>query len=153
ANSKRMAQLIDDLLQLSQITRRELQHAPCDLATLARGIVEDLRTRNPERQVEVVIAESMPVVGGVGLLRPALENLIGNAWKFTGKTPDARIEVGVEQNGQGPVYFVADNGAGFDMAFAGKLFAPFQRLHSKDEFEGTGIGLSTIQRIVARHGG
>jgi signal transduction histidine kinase len=153
ANSKRMGQLIDDLLELSSITRRELVRVPCDLAAFARGIVEELRNRQPDRVVEIVIAESLPVIGDAGLLRAALENLIGNAWKFTGKQAAASIEVGSQPNGHGPVYFVKDNGAGFDMALAGKLFAPFQRLHSSEEFEGTGIGLSTIQRIVSRHGG
>ena len=152
ANSERMTHLIDDLLKLASITRQELVIRRCDLAALARAVFDELRSRNPERLVEVSVPESLPVVGDSGLLRIVLENLLGNAWKFSSKNPDARIEVGAR--GGDPVeYFVSDNGDGFDMAFAGKLFAPFQRLHHASEFEGTGIGLSTIQRIVHRHGG
>jgi light-regulated signal transduction histidine kinase (bacteriophytochrome) len=123
------------------------------LSKLAASIVENLRASQPEHRVEVVIREGLVVSGDLQLLRAALENLLGNAWKFTGKREGARIEVGVTDKDGEPAYFVADNGAGFEMAYAGKLFAPFQRLHSPSAFPGTGIGLATVQRIVHRHGG
>lgn len=153
AASQRMAQLIDDLLKLSRLSRGELHCERVDLSDLAREIVVDLRQQQPERQVDVTIAPQLIVYGDARLLRIALENLLGNAWKFTGKTAAARIELGVmEQEGQ-PVYFIRDNGAGFEMAYADKLFGAFQRLHQNTEFEGTGIGLATVQRIIHRHGG
>lgn len=153
AASQRMAQLIDDLLKLSRLSRGELHGERVDLSSLACDIVGDLRLRQPERQVDVTIAPQLIVYGDARLLRIALENLLGNAWKFTSKTAVARIELGVmEQEGQ-PVYFVRDNGAGFEMAYVDKLFVAFQRLHQNTEFEGTGIGLATVQRIIHRHGG
>jgi PAS domain S-box-containing protein len=151
--SQRMAQLIDDLLGLSRITRREMRRESTDLSLLAQEIVADLRKEQPEREVEVSIAPGIRLQADANLLRIALDNLIRNAWKFTGKQPRARIEVGVERQAGGPVYFVRDNGAGLDMSYAGKLFGAFQRLHSEAEFPGTGIGLATVQRIVRRHGG
>jgi light-regulated signal transduction histidine kinase (bacteriophytochrome) len=150
---QRMGQLIDDLLRLSRVVRHEFRFEPVDLAVLARGIVEGLRLAEPQRTVEVVVAESLPARGDPGLLRAALENLIGNAWKFSSKVPAARIEFGAEPRDGRPVYFVRDNGAGFDMAYTGKLFGAFQRMHSQEEFPGTGVGLATVQRIVVRHGG
>jgi light-regulated signal transduction histidine kinase (bacteriophytochrome) len=124
-----------------------------NLSAIAGKAVEELRQSDPERQVEFVIAEELAVYGDARLLQVAVENLLGNAWKFTGNHARARIEVGaVEQAGQ-TVYFVRDDGAGFDMAYADKLFGAFQRLHGMNEFPGTGIGLATVQRVIHRHGG
>lgn len=148
-----MAQLIDDLLQLSRVTRSELSRVRIDLSAMARAVATELQKSQPERQAQFVIAEGLVADGDQRLLRLALENLLGNAWKFTSKRPRATIEFGVvERNGK-PTYFVRDNGAGFDMAYADNLFGPFQRLHTPDEFPGTGIGLATVQRLVHRHGG
>jgi light-regulated signal transduction histidine kinase (bacteriophytochrome) len=148
-----MAALIDGLLSLSRVTRSELRRETVDLAELARGIFVQLHRAAPDRNVETVIADDLFAEGDARLLRGLLENLLGNAWKFTGKQAAARIEIGVTQAGGERAYFVRDNGAGFDMTYAGKLFGAFQRLHSATEFEGTGIGLATVQRIVYRHGG
>jgi light-regulated signal transduction histidine kinase (bacteriophytochrome) len=152
-SAQQMAELIDDLLALARVTRSELKRERFDLSALAALVVGQLRTRDPRRQVEVAIAEGLDVEADPRLLRAALENLLGNAWKFTGKRADARIEFGAIPADGEMAYFVRDNGAGFDMAYAGKLFGVFQRLHSAGEFEGTGIGLATVQRIVRRHGG
>ena len=153
AASQRMAQLIDDLLQLSRITRTEMQRQRVDLSQVARAIAADLVAREPEREVSFRIADGLQAVGDARLLRVALENLLGNAWKFTSKHATGQIELGrTERDGQA-VFFVSDDGAGFDMAYSDKLFGPFQRLHGTTEFEGTGIGLATVQRIVSRHGG
>jgi len=153
AASQRMAQLIDDMLNLSRVTRTEMRHEKVDLSSMAHTITEELRKAQPERDTTVVIAPGLIAKGDSRLLRAALENLLGNAWKFTGKKPRARIEFGVvEQEGK-PVYFVRDDGAGFDMTYAEKLFGVFQRLHAMTEFPGTGVGLATVQRIVHRHGG
>jgi signal transduction histidine kinase len=149
AGTTRMGALIDDLLELSRITRATLRDEPVDLSAMARAIVEELRRREPARAVTVEIAPGLTVRGDRRLLNVALENLLGNAWKFTGKRADAHLWFGRE----GDAFFVRDDGAGFDMAYADKLFAPFQRLHRASEFEGTGIGLATVQRVVARHGG
>ncbi len=116
-----------------------------DLSNLARMVARDLAERDSGRSVEFVIAGGVSALGDANLLRVVLENLLGNAWKFTGKREDARIEFGVETGGGEPVYWVRDNGAGFDMQYAGKLFSPFQRLHAASEFPGTGIGLATVQ--------
>jgi len=151
--SQRMAHLIEDLLTLSRITRREMRREPVDLSALAREIVAELKQREPDRQVEFVIEEEVTADGDAGLLRVVLENLLGNAWKFTARHPRASIEFGVTQRDGETAYFVRDDGAGFDMAHADKLFGTFQRLHSAAEFEGTGIGLATVQRIIHRHGG
>jgi len=153
AASQRMAQLIEDILRLSRITRREMCREVVDLSALARGVAEEIEKREPERQVEFVIKEGVAAEGDVGLLRVVLENLLCNAYKFTSGRPHARIEFGVAQYDGEAAYFVRDDGAGFDMAYADKLFDAFQRLHSATEFEGTGIGLATVQRIVHRHGG
>jgi PAS domain S-box-containing protein len=153
AATQRMAQLIDDLLNLSRVTRAEMQRERVDLSALAREVAAALRQQEPHRTVEFLAAGGVVVEGDPHLLRVALENLLGNAWKFTGRREGARIEFGtVEQDGQ-ISYFVRDNGAGFDAAYVGKLFGAFQRLHSSTEFPGTGIGLATVQRIVHRHGG
>jgi light-regulated signal transduction histidine kinase (bacteriophytochrome) len=153
AASQRMGQLINDLLELSRMTRSEILREPVDLSALARAILAELRKGQPERQVTVRIVDGLVADGDPRLLRVVLENLLGNAWKFTGKQPRATIEFGVAQREAKPVYFVRDDGAGFDMAQVGKLFGAFQRLHTAAEFEGTGIGLATVQRIVHRHGG
>jgi len=153
AGSQRMGYLIDDLLKLSRLTRTEMQWERVDLSALAHEIAADLRRTQPERQVEFVIADGVVASGDARLLRVVLENLLGNAWKFTSKQALARIEFGHAEGEGESVYFVRDNGAGFDMAYAGRLFGAFQRLHSTTEFEGTGIGLATVQRIIHRHGG
>ncbi len=153
AATARMAQLIDDLLHLARVSRAELQSVPVDLAAVAQGIIAELRQREPGRAVEFVCADPALVRGDPALLRIVLENLLGNAWKFTASRRPARIEFGVAQQDGRPAYFVRDNGAGFDMTYADKLFGAFQRLHSAKEFEGTGIGLATVQRIIHRHGG
>ncbi|MBS4052413.1 MAG: PAS domain S-box protein [Methylomonas sp.] len=151
--SQRMGILIDDLLKLSRITRAILKHAPVDLSSLADTVLRQLREANPEHQVETRIEPGMRVNGDPGLLKIALENLLGNAWKYSAKQANPRIECGsLAQNGE-TVYYIGDNGAGFDMHYADKLFRPFQRLHHRDQFEGTGIGLATVKRIIHRHGG
>ena len=170
AASQRMALLIDDLLGLARVSRAEMKRAPVDLSALARSVATELRTRDPQRQVELTIPNGLQAVGDAGLLHAVLTNLLGNAWKFTSKTAQARIEVGRvvgplpsagviptaapgDAADKGPAFFVRDNGAGFDMAYAAKLFGAFQRLHDATEFEGTGIGLATVARIIHRHGG
>jgi PAS domain S-box-containing protein len=153
AATHRMSQLIDDLLSLARVTRAEMNHAQVDLSALAVDVLEDLRRVEPERHVECIVPEGILGHGDARLLRVVLENLLGNAWKFTAKKPDARIEIGVtQQNGQA-VYFVRDNGSGFDMTYADKLFGTFQRLHAASEFPGNGVGLATVRRIIRRHGG
>jgi PAS domain S-box-containing protein len=149
----RMGRLIDDMLNLSRIGRREMRRDTVNLSDLAAAVLTDLRGREPERQVLVEIQPEMLVNGDPGLLRIVMENLLGNAWKFTSKTEGARIEVGMRMQEGRRIYYVCDNGAGFDMSYADKLFSPFQRLHSEDEFPGTGIGLAVVQRIITRHGG
>ncbi len=134
AATQRMAQLIDDLLKLSRITRSEILSEPVNLSDLALSVAEELRSAEPERKVEFVIRQEVMARGDVQLLRVVLQNLIGNAWKYTGKKPRARIEFGVTEKEGKPVYFVRDDGAGFDMAYAGKLFTAFQRLHKENEF-------------------
>jgi light-regulated signal transduction histidine kinase (bacteriophytochrome) len=151
--TQHMGQLIDDMLSLSRVGRAEMEREPVDLTALARAIAGRLRETGPERLVEFVIQEGLTAVGDPRLLEIALSNLLDNAWKFTGKRPGGVIEFGrVRQEGE-PVFFVRDNGTGFDMAYAPQLFGAFQRLHKASEFPGTGIGLATIQRIVHRHGG
>lgn len=153
AASQRMGQLINDLLNLSRLTRIDICREAVDLSELARMIAAELRQTQPQRHIECIIADGLLVYGDRRLLQVMLQNLLGNAWKFTAKLPQARVEVGRTRYDGQTVYCVRDNGAGFDMAYADKLFAPFQRLHTTDEFEGTGIGLATVQRIVHRHGG
>jgi PAS domain S-box-containing protein len=152
AATARMGQLIDDLLGLARTARRELVRQKVDLSRLAEEVVSQLRVAEPERHPTVIIAPRVVVEGDRQLLRVMLENLFGNAWKFTSKRADARIEFGVRQDYQ-PVYFVRDNGAGFDMRYADKLFGAFQRLHDGSEFPGSGVGLASVQRIVNRHAG
>lgn len=151
--SERMAELIDDLLRLSRITRQTIQRETVSLSQVALEVAADLQRQQPERAVEFRLAGDLVVRGDVRLLRVALENLLGNAWKFTATRSAALIEFGQEDRAGEICFFVRDNGVGFDMAFSDKLFAPFQRLHSAQEFPGTGIGLATVQRIINRHGG
>ena len=153
AASRRMAELIDDLLGLARIARLPLERKPVDLSELARTIAGELREAEPARQVELMIQDGMTAQADPALAAIVLRNLLGNAWKFTGKHPTARIEVGESVRDGEPVWFVRDDGAGFDMAYVDNLFAPFQRLHTTADFPGTGIGLATVQRIVRRHGG
>lgn len=153
AAATRMGQLIDDLLLLSRVSRTELRRAPVDVSALAREVVDELRRREPGRDVTVTIAPGLQAEGDARLLRVLLENLLGNAWKFTSKRPGATIELFAEERGGKTHYAVRDNGVGFDMAYASKLFSPFQRMHKATDFPGTGIGLATVQRIVQRHGG
>jgi PAS domain S-box-containing protein len=151
--TQRMGELIDDLLNLSLTMRREMRREETNLSELARTIAGELQKTKPGRRVDFVIQDRVSAQGDARLLRELLENLLGNAWKFSGKKPQARIEFGVEPQGDRRVYFVRDNGAGFDMNYAEKLFVPFQRLHSDSEFSGNGIGLALAGRIVNRHGG
>jgi light-regulated signal transduction histidine kinase (bacteriophytochrome) len=149
-----MGELIDALLSLAQVSRSHLQWDPVDLSVLASGILDGYRERDPQRPVEVTIAPGLRVVGDYRLLLQVMDNLLGNAWKFSSQTAHARISFGCARNSAGEVvYTVQDNGAGFDMAYADKLFGAFQRLHSPEEFAGSGVGLATVHRIISRHGG
>lgn len=149
----RMEHLVDDLLELSRVTRMPLQRQPVDLSALAQEIADTLHAGDPRRDCTFVIQPGMLVAGDVGLLRIALDNLLRNAWKFSSPVPHGSIEVGAEGRGQQAVIYIRDNGVGFDMAHADKLFNPFIRLHREGEFEGTGIGLALVQRIIRRHNG
>lgn len=149
--AQRMSQLIDDLLRLSRIGRAEVRMNRVDLSAMARSIVDELRRDEPARVVDFVVAE-LTVDGDAQLLRIALENLLRNAWKFT-RHGDARIELGARVAGDETVYFVRDDGVGFDPKFAKRMYQPFQRFHSNDEFEGTGIGLAIVERVVRHHRG
>lgn len=153
AATQRMGQLIDDLLGLSTLTRAEMKVERIDLSDLARRVSDDIRKGQPERRVELSIQDGLAAEGDPRLLRAALDSLLRNAWKFTSRKAAARIEFGSSQEDGTPAYFVRDNGAGFDMRYAHKLFGAFQRLHPAKEFEGAGIGLATVQRVVRRHGG
>jgi light-regulated signal transduction histidine kinase (bacteriophytochrome) len=153
SETQRMGQLIDDLLQLSRLTSTEMSIRRVNLSAMAWTLAANLQKSQPERQVEFVIQPGLNANGDPRLLEIALTNLLGNAFKFTGRTPQARIQFGqTEIEGQ-RAFFVGDNGAGFDMALAKKLFGAFQRLHKASDFPGTGVGLTTVQRIVHRHGG
>jgi light-regulated signal transduction histidine kinase (bacteriophytochrome) len=153
AAAVRMGELIDDLLLLSRVSSAGLHREPADLSAIARAVSSELQQREPERRIELSIQNDVITEADGRLVRVLLENLMGNAWKFTARVDAARIEFGADVRETGTVYFVRDNGAGFDMAFADKLFAPFQRLHSEAEFPGTGIGLATVHRVVDRHDG
>jgi len=153
AGSERMGRLIDDLLSLSRLSRQPVRRQDFDLSALAQDIIAELAEHDPARKVAVTVAPGMIANGDSGLMRILLENLIGNAWKFTAKTAAPTIDVGYERRDGETVYYVRDNGAGFAMEYAHKLFAPFQRLHRAGEFEGTGIGLATARSIIQRHGG
>jgi signal transduction histidine kinase len=148
-----MGRLIDDLLKLSKVGRSDFIGREVDLSAVARASMARLREADPDRRIEVIIPEGLWVSGDAALLEVALDNLFGNAWKFTRKTDAARIELASETLDGRQVLVVRDNGAGFDMAYAGKLFNVFTRLHPSHEFEGTGIGLATVLRVVRRHGG
>lgn len=153
AAAARMAELIDDLLNLAHVSRQELRRQDIDLGVMAGNIVEALSQAHPGREVKVAVQPRLRTHGDPGLVRIALENLISNAWKFTARNPDAAIEIGAGERGGRRAWFVHDNGTGFDMRYVDRLFAPFQRLHGEKEFEGTGIGLSIVKRIIRRHGG
>ncbi len=151
--AQHMAQLIDVLLNLARVTRSELHRRPVDLAALARSAFERLQRAEPQRVVELVVAPLPLVEGDSALVTVVLDNLVGNAWKFTHKKATARIEIGTQVTAGQRVFYVRDNGAGFDMAYAARLFTAFSRLHTTTEFEGTGVGLATVDRIIRRHGG
>jgi two-component system NtrC family sensor kinase len=151
AATRRMGQLIEDLLQLSKVVRAELRRTRIDLSLLARTVAAEVARADPSRQVEVVIQPGLVTEGDEGLVRIVLENLFGNAFKFTARVPSARIELGYSAGER--AFYLRDNGVGFDMAYAGRLFSAFQRLHRESEYPGTGIGLATVQRIIQRHGG
>lgn len=151
--SHRMSALIEDLLNLSRISRSELTPTRIDFSQLASEAAATVRERFPQHAVELRIEPNMTVSGDPRLLKIAMENLLDNAWKYTSYTPGAQVTVGSQLDEQGRTYYVRDNGVGFDMAYAGKLFGPFQRLHADSKYPGTGIGLVTVQRIIARHGG
>src|SRR3989475_13210504 len=151
--SERMTSVFDGLQTLFRLTSGEIHREPCDISAMASEIVEEIRAADPERNVQVGIAEGLTVSADPRLARILLTNLISNAWKFTAKEAAARVEVGAEVVEGCTRLFVRDNGVGFDMSYAHKLFGAFQRLHSSDEFEGTGIGLANVRRIVHRHGG
>jgi PAS domain S-box-containing protein len=153
AAAQRMAQLIDDMLQLSGVTRSEMRNESVDLSAMAKEILAELQKSEPRREVECDVQDNVVARGDPRLLRIVLVNLLGNAWKFTGKTDRAKIEFGVVNRGGPAVFFIRDNGAGFDMAYSQKLFGAFQRLHAASDFPGTGVGLATVQRIIHRHGG
>jgi PAS domain S-box-containing protein len=153
ASAASMDQLVTDLLSLSTLSRGELRRADVDLSAIARGVLESLQRTAPDRVVKTIVADGIHADADPGLMLAVLENLLGNAWKFTTRRDGAQIEFGSDLHNGTPRFFVRDNGAGFDPAFAGKLFEPFRRLHSQTEFKGTGIGLATVQRIVRRHGG
>lgn len=153
SGAQRMGRLIDDLLKLARVSRAALNHEVIDLSTIAEEIVGDLRASDPGRTVDIRITSKLTAVGDMHLMRIVLENLLNNAWKYSSKTEKACIEFGMRQYRGEACYFVQDNGAGFDMAYAGKLFGAFQRLHDAKDYPGTGVGLATVQRIIHRHGG
>ena len=153
AGTLRMGELIEDLLKLARVGRFNLNRKPVDLSAMVRLVADELQARDPGRRVTFAIEARLFADGDAQLLRLVFENLLGNAWKFTGKVRQARIEFGAETREIGTVYFVRDNGAGFDMKYADTLFAPFRRLHRESDFPGTGIGLATVYRVIDRHGG
>jgi PAS domain S-box-containing protein len=153
AGAARMGRLIDDLLRLARLSRAAMSRERVDLGELARHALEQVRAAEPERRVELDAPGDLLAAGDPQLLGAMMENLLGNAFKFTRSRATAKIEVGAQRDGGEPIYYVRDNGVGFDMKYANKLFQPFQRLHSAAEFEGTGVGLALVQRVVERHGG
>lgn len=152
-SAQRMGQIIDDLLKLSRVSRQEIKPEQVDLTAIAQKTIEFLHSGDSRRQVKVQVHSGMLTQGDPGLLRLVLENLLSNAWKFTANTSEAQIEFGAEVKAHEKVYFVRDNGVGFDMKYIDKLFGAFQRLHNNDEYSGTGVGLATAKRIIERHGG
>jgi len=151
--TRRMGQLIDDLLSLSHVARRDMNRKKVNLSQMARTIADNFIKMEMERSVEFIIASDMHIQADETMMQIVMENLLGNAWKFTRKKVHARIEVGTLRQDGRTVYYVHDNGVGFDMAYVNKLFKAFQRLHTLQDFEGTGIGLATVARIIHRHGG
>ena len=152
-NAEKMSHLIESMLKLSRVSRQEIKRERIDLTRMAEAVVSGIREDHPERCTEIAIGDGLFAVADEGLMTAVLENLIGNACKFTAGKENARVEFGaVQQDGQ-TVFFVRDNGAGFDPAYVENLFKPFHRLHSENEFDGTGIGLSIVERIIGRHGG
>ena len=147
-----MGELIDDMLQLSAITRAEIRCELVNLSELANTVFNNLKEQQPERQVEIVVKDNITAEGDRKLLKIVLENLLGNAWKYSNKRQEAVIEFGEIAENSKPVFYIKDNGAGFNMQYANKLFGVFQRLHGSD-YEGTGIGLATVKRVIERHGG
>lgn len=152
-SARRMRDLIDGMLVLGRVVESDMQRVEVDLSVLARSVVGELRTADRERKVDIVVADGLSTTGDTILLRALLTNLLNNAWKFTSRRADGRIEVGADETPEGRVFYVRDNGAGFDMEYASQLFGLFKRLHSQEEFVGTGVGLATVERIVSRHGG
>lgn len=150
---RQMSELIDALLMLSRISRHTLHRELVDVSALTHEVVADLRQQHPKHDVEVMVQPGMIVHGDRRLLSDMLVNLLGNAWKFTSKTPHPRVDVGQISSGSMATLYIRDNGAGFDMAYEQKLFKPFQRLHGPAEFDGSGVGLATVARIIERHGG
>lgn len=157
SGAQRMGRLIDDLLELARVSRAEMRRVPVNLSAMVRAVMQELRSGDQDRELDLVVEEGLQHPGDPALLRIVLTNLLGNAWKFTARRERPRIETGrlvAASQGQGPaVFYVRDNGAGFDMSYAHKLFRPFQRLHATSEFPGTGIGLAIVQRVIRRHGG
>jgi signal transduction histidine kinase len=153
SSADRMCRLVDELLNLARLSRAEVRRERVDLSALAAAVVDELRLREPNRQVECTIQEKLFADGDPVLLRVLLTNLFENAWKFTSHHASANVEFGAERDGSLPVFHVRDDGAGFDMTRSDRLFKAFQRLHAQSEFEGTGVGLATVERIVRRHGG
>jgi light-regulated signal transduction histidine kinase (bacteriophytochrome) len=152
--TKRMDELIDGMLALGRLAEAALQRAPVELTEVVHEVAREIRASEPARSVELVVEEGLSVVGDRVLLRAVMSNLLGNAWKFTSNRSDARVAVGRRGRENGAsVFFVRDNGAGFDMKYAEKLFGLFQRLHGQEEFPGTGVGLATVERLISRHGG
>lgn len=152
-SARRMCNLVDDLLNFSRLTRVEMQEVRVDLSALVRGLAEEIAARDPQRLAEFVIADGILAWGDATMLHTAMQNLMENSWKFSRHHKTTRIEFGVLDRASQPTYFLRDDGAGFDMADAARLFSPFQRLHKEAEFEGTGIGLALVERIIRRHGG
>jgi signal transduction histidine kinase len=153
ASGEDVDRLVTAMQSLATIARGEVDRSDVDLSAMARGILDSFRRAEPGRHVQIVVQPDLRAPADHALLRLALENLFANAWMFTSRRDEARIEFGCDLGSGAPCYFVRDNGAGFDAAMAGKLFQPFRRLHAQDEFPGTGIGLAIVQRIVRRHGG
>jgi light-regulated signal transduction histidine kinase (bacteriophytochrome) len=153
AASQRMSQLIDAMLNLARLTRAEIHSQTFDMSAIVKNILDDLQKMEPDREVECVVAKNLFATADPQLIRAVLENLLGNAWKFTRQQPLPRIEFGHGQYKGQAAFFVKDNGAGFDMTYAHKLFGAFQRLHAYTEFPGVGVGLATVHRIIQRHGG
>ncbi|WP_455204783.1 sensor histidine kinase, partial [Kaarinaea lacus] len=150
---KHMSQLIDDILELGRLSRVDVEMQEVNISQIANDVVEELMSTDVARQVDVTISSEMKAKADPQLIRVSLQNLIGNAWKYSAKTPHPKIEIGVYGVNRIRTFYIKDNGAGFDMRYKDKLFKPFQRLHGEKDFEGTGIGLATVERIIERHGG